>query len=138
MKNHIWDYRNPYEWMQRVRASSLPPLIICCALTGGQHGQESNPNLPKTAAEQAQHAYEAYQAGASMIHIHARNPDAICLTAGEAQVYRSANALIRDKRPDVIINNSTGGGPGRTLEQRMQSIDAGPEMASLNLGPFVL
>jgi 3-keto-5-aminohexanoate cleavage enzyme len=138
MENYVWDYRNPYEWMQRVRSSSLPPMIVCCAITGGQHGKEANPNLPETAEEQAQQAYDAYNAGASMIHIHARNPDSNYLTTAEGSVYRNVNALVRQKCPDVIINNSTGGGPGLSLEQRMQSLEGDPEMASLNLGPFVL
>ena len=46
MENVIWDFRNPYEWMQRVRASALPPVIITCAITGGIQSKEANINLP--------------------------------------------------------------------------------------------
>lgn len=137
MDDHLWDYRNPYEWMRRIRSSSMPPLIICCALTGGIVGKESNPNLPESAEEQAEQTYEAYRAGAAEVHIHARNPREQWISSGETEVYRNVNALVREKCPDIIINNTTGS-LGLTIEQRMASLDAGPELASLNLGPFVL
>ena len=92
--------------MRRVRASSLPPLIICCALTGGVHGKESNPDLPETAAEQAQQAYEAYCAGASMVHVHARDPQALYRVSGDSRDYYRVNALIRERCPDIIINST--------------------------------
>jgi 3-keto-5-aminohexanoate cleavage enzyme len=50
--------------------------------------------------------------------------------------YREINALIREKCPDVIINNTTGGGPQMNREERMASIEAGPEICSLNMGPL--
>ncbi len=43
--NEIWDYRNPYEWMQKTASSSLPPLIICVAITGGVQGKEANQRI---------------------------------------------------------------------------------------------
>jgi 3-keto-5-aminohexanoate cleavage enzyme len=134
----IWDYRNPYEWMKRVRTTSLPPLMICCALTGGGQGKEANPNLPETPEEQAEQAFAAYKAGATMIHIHARDPNNWASCSGDPAQYRLVNALIRDKCPNVIINNSTGGGPGMTPEERICVVDANPEMASLNMGPAIV
>lgn len=131
----IWDYRNPYEWMKRVRTSALPPLIICCAITGGMHGKELNANLPETPEEQADEAYAAYKAGASMVHLHVRNPERLYDCSGDAKQYRKVNAMIRERCPDIIINNTTGGGPGMSAQERMNCLDAGPEVASLNLTP---
>jgi len=42
--DYIWDYRNPYKWMEKTRRG-MPPLIISCAITGGVHGKEYNENL---------------------------------------------------------------------------------------------
>ena len=62
-EDYLWDYRNPYEWMQRVRASSPPPLIICCAISGGVQGKEANPNLPETPEEQADQTFWGLRGG---------------------------------------------------------------------------
>jgi 3-keto-5-aminohexanoate cleavage enzyme len=137
VEDSIWDYRNPYEWMDKVR-TGLPPLIIAVAITGGVHGKEYSEYLPETPEEQAEQTYEAYQAGASIVHIHARNPECWWLASSNPEDYLKVNALVREKCPDIIINNTTGGGKGLSMEQRMASIYANPELNSLNLGPFVL
>jgi 3-keto-5-aminohexanoate cleavage enzyme len=134
--DYLWDFKNSYEWMQRVR-KGLPPLIISVAITGGVQGKEMNPNLPETRDEQVEQAYEAYKMGASVVHIHARCPDNPCRVSADPNVYREINGLIREKCPDIIINNSTGGGPSLSLEEKMAGIYANPEIASLNCGPFV-
>ena len=136
-EDYIWDYRNAYEWMQRIQ-KGLPPLIISCAITGGVQGKEFNENLPETPEEQAEQTFEAYKAGASIVHVHARNPDIWWMTSANPDDYLKINTLIRAKCPDIIINNTTGGGPELSTEQRMASIYANPELCSLNLGPFVL
>jgi 3-keto-5-aminohexanoate cleavage enzyme len=130
-----WEYRNPYEWMKRVRAANLPPLIICCAITGGVHGKEANIHLPETPEEQAQQTYEAYQAGASMVHIHARDPQKWYNTSGDPKQYRLIHRMIREKCPEIIINDTTGGSWDMTVEERVASLEAQPEAASLNMGP---
>ncbi len=134
-EDYIWDYRNPYEWMKRVRTSSLPPLIICCAITGGVQGKEANPDLPETPQEQVEQTYQAYKAGATMVHIHARDPNKWYDSSGSAEQYRLVHRLIRAKCPDIIINDTTGGTWGMTVEERVACLDAQPEMASLNMGP---
>jgi 3-keto-5-aminohexanoate cleavage enzyme len=136
-EDYMWDYRNPYEWMGRVR-KGLPPLIISVAITGGVQGKEMNENLPETPEEQAAQTKEAYEAGASIVHVHARNPEVQWMTTSNPDDYLKVNTLIRAACPDIIINNTTGGGPELTMEQRMASIYANPELCSLNLGPFVL
>ncbi len=135
MTNAIWDFKNPYEWMERAARSTFPPLIVCCAISGGIQGKEVNPNLPETAEEQAQSAYEAYNAGASMIHVHVRNTQKLYESSDSAEEYRAVNRMIRARCPDVIINNTTGGSYGMSDEQRLACLDAAPEVASLNLGP---
>jgi 3-keto-5-aminohexanoate cleavage enzyme len=135
MTRAIWDFKNPYEWMERIAHSTMPPLIICCAISGGIQGKEANPNLPETAEEQAQASYDAYNAGASMIHVHVRNTKKLYDSSDSTQEYRVVNQMIRARCPDVIINNTTGGSYGMTDEQRLACLDSGPEVASLNLGP---
>ena len=135
MEDYIWDYHNPYEWLQRVRKSSFPPLMICVAITGGVQGKEANPNLPETPEEQVEQTYAAYQAGASMVHLHVRDPQKWWDGTGDVGQYRKVNNMIREACPDIIINNTTGGSLGMTLEQRLACLDAGPEVATLNMGP---
>ena len=118
MDGYIWDYRDPYAWMQKVR-EGMPPLIISAAITGGVQGKEMNENLPETPEEQAEQTREAYDAGASIVHVHARNPEVWWMTTSNPDDYLRANTLIRAKCPDIIINNTTGGGPELTMEQRM-------------------
>jgi len=116
----------------------MPPLIISVALTGGVHGKEVNPNLPETPDEQAQQTYEAYKAGAAIVHIHARDPKkGYASPSINPEDYRIINKKIRELCPDIIINNTTGGGLGQlTTEERMRSLEADPEIASLNMGPL--
>ena len=133
----IWDYLNPYSYMEKIRVG-LPPLIISVAITGGVHGKEANVNLPESCEEQAEQTYDCYKAGASIVHVHARRPDNPSMVSSNPEDYRKINALIRERCPDIIINNTTGGTPGMTNEERLSSLEANPELASLNCGPFVL
>ena len=135
--DYIWDYKDVYEWMLKTR-KGMPPLIISCAITGGVQGKEAHENLPEMPEEQAEQTLGAYEAGASIVHVHARNPEVWWMTSSNPEDYLKINAQIRAKCPDIIINNTTGGGPEQTTEQRMASIYANPELCSLNLGPFVL
>lgn len=132
-----WNYNDPLEYVQRVRRGALPPLIISVALTGGVHGKEVNPNLPETPEEQAWQAYEAYVAGASIVHIHARDPKTgYANPSTNPEDYRIINKKIRELCPDIIINNTTGGGLGLSTEERIRALEADPEIASLNMGPL--
>jgi len=139
-EDYMWNYRDPYEWMEKVRTNSFPPMIITCAVTGGVQGKESNENLPETFEEQADAVYEAYQAGAVSVHLHARDPENQSMTTNNPEHYGKINSLIRERCPDIIINNTTGGGPWLSIEERMCCLfaDPAPDMASLNLGPFML
>jgi 3-keto-5-aminohexanoate cleavage enzyme len=132
----MWDYRDPRAYLSRAAKAEWPPVIVSVAITGGVQGKEACPALPETPEEQANATYAAYLAGASIVHVHARDPvSGYAETSGKAEDFRRVNALIRDKCPDIIINNTTGGSFGMTMEQRLKSLDAMPEMASLNCGP---
>jgi 3-keto-5-aminohexanoate cleavage enzyme len=90
----------------------MEKLIVTCAITGGA-SPDTNKYLPKTPKEQAQSALEAWRAGASIIHIHARNPET-GKVAHETRFFEEAILPIREQS-DVIINVSTGG-TGRRVD----------------------
>ena len=131
---YLWNYADAYEFMEKIR-DDMPPLIICVACNGGVQGKEYNDNLPETADEIADSVYEAYQAGASLVHIHARDPNNLPDGARTTEVWYEVNKRVRERCPDIIINNTTGGSLGMTMEERLACLDAGLEMASLNLVP---
>jgi len=131
--NYSWPYLNSYQWMDKV--NKMDPLIITVAINGGIQGKEAHEAIPETPEEIAQSGYEAYNAGASIINIHGRDPKCLNQATGDPEVYRDINRRVREKCPDIIINNTTGGGPNTTMEERYRCLDAKPELASLNMGP---
>ncbi len=66
-------YTDSYAFMDKVRGG-MPPMIICVACNGGVQGKEANDAIPETADEIAESVGAAYDAGASMVHVHARDP----------------------------------------------------------------
>ncbi len=109
------------------------PVIVTCAPTGGIHTPTMSPHLPVTPDEIATAAIEAAEAGASVIHLHARNPE-----TGQPD---PRPELFQEFMPrisqscDAVLNVSTGGGLGMTREERLRAATAtSPEMASLNVG----
>jgi len=113
----------------------MDKLIITVSLTGGFHGKESNPSLPEQPKEIIQAAYDCYNAGAAIAHIHARDPQG--KPTGDPEIYRELNAGIKAKC-NLVIQDTTGGAPGMSVEERMRSLEARPEMASLNMGTAVI
>ena len=135
----LFDPTDQQEWNRLASRENLPPVIISVAITGGMQGKEYNPNHPETAEEQAEQTYECYKLGASLVHVHARRPENTSLTTGDPAIYRRVNALIREKCPEIIINNTTGGGIGVTTEEEYTaSIRANPEIASIDMGPLTI
>jgi 3-keto-5-aminohexanoate cleavage enzyme len=132
----MWRYADSYDFMQKVR-SGMPPVIVCCACNGGIQGKEYNENIPETADEIADSVYDAYRAGASMVHVHARDPRNLPGPARTADHWKEVNGKIRQRCPDIIINNTTGGGFDTTMAERLLCLDAHPNVASLNLGADV-
>ena len=110
----------------------MHPLIITCAITGAETTREKQPNLPVTPAEQAQAASDAVQAGASIIHLHVRDDQG--KPTQSLDCFRDTIALIRKKAPRAILQISTGGAIGESIENRAKPLELKPEMASLNLG----
>ncbi len=126
---------DPKEYLELYERHMMSPLIITVSITGGLQGKEANPNIPETPEEQAQATFEAYEAGASIVHVHARDPNqGYARPSCDPEIYRDINKRIRELCPDIIINNTTGGGWGLTIEDRIKAMDAGPEMCSLNMG----
>lgn len=108
------------------------PLIITCAITGAETTRDLQPNLPITPSEQAQAAADAVQAGASIIHLHVREEDGA--PSQRVERFQEAITLIRKKAPGAIIQISTGGAVGASIDSRAEPLSLKPEMASLNLG----
>jgi 3-keto-5-aminohexanoate cleavage enzyme len=133
--SYIWNYSDPYDYIERIEKEEMPPLIITVAITGGGAGKERNPNLPETFEEQAASTYEAYNAGASSVHIHARDETG-AETSTDPLRYREINRRVREKCPDIIIGNTTGVSPWDPREKAVEILDAQPEICSLNMGPF--
>jgi 3-keto-5-aminohexanoate cleavage enzyme len=110
----------------------MNPVILTCAITGAETTREKQPNLPITPKEQAIAAEECVKAGASIIHLHVREDDG--KPSQRPERFKEAIDAIRARVPDVIIQISTGGAVGESIENRTKPIALKPEMASLNLG----
>lgn len=109
----------------------MEKLIIAAAITGAETTREDNPNLPVSAEEIGDAAYECYRAGASLIHLHVRGEDGN--PTQDAAVFKAAMDQIRAKC-DVVIQVSTGGAVWMSAEERLQPLELTPEMASLTTG----
>ncbi|MFN8322794.1 MAG: 3-keto-5-aminohexanoate cleavage protein [Chitinophagales bacterium] len=107
-------------------------IIITAALTGVLARREQCPYIPYSPEEIALEGKKAVDAGASVLHIHARQPDG--LPAYDIDTYRKIGEEVRKLCPTVIINYSTGA-VGLSKEERIQHITAlKPDMAALNMG----
>lgn len=108
-------------------------VIISCAITGSIHTPSMSPYLPITPEQIAEQAVGAAEAGASILHLHARNPENGRPTPDPA-VFMQFLPRIKE-RCNAVVNITTGGGLGMTLEERLAAAQtAKPEMASLNMG----
>jgi len=107
-------------------------VIITCAVTGAIHTPTMSEYLPITPNEVAESAIAAAEAGASILHLHARNGDGSPTPSADAFM----EFLPRIKQStDAVVNITTGGGLGMTLEERCEgALRANPEMTSLNMG----
>lgn len=109
----------------------MDKIVITCAVTGAETTRVQNPNLPVTPEEIAEAAAEAGQAGASILHLHVRNPDG--QPTQDVEIFRKTIELVRSKC-DMVIEVTTGGAVGMSLEQRLEPLVLSPEMASLDCG----
>ena len=107
--------------------------IITCAITGGIHTPTMSPHLPITPDEIAEQSIDAAKAGASIIHLHARDPKDGRPTPDPA-VFMQFLPRIKNAC-DAVINITTGGGQMMSVDQRLIGpLMAKPEMCSLNMG----
>ena len=114
-------------------AAKQKKVIITCAATGSIHTPTMSPHLPLTPSEIAQQSIEAAEAGAAIIHLHARNPEDGSPTPSP-DVFMEFLPRIKQSCKSVI-NITTGGGHGMTLEERLAgAMRTKPEMSSLNMG----
>lgn len=109
----------------------MEKLIITAALTGAEVTKDLQPALPVTPDEIAQEAFKCYQAGASIVHVHAR--DSQGNPTQDYEVYKEIKEKI-EALCNVIVQPSTGGATWHTPEQRLQPVDLAPEMATLSAG----
>ncbi|MGA2393662.1 MAG: 3-keto-5-aminohexanoate cleavage protein [Candidatus Lustribacter sp.] len=111
----------------------MPNVIVTCAVTGSLHTPSMSPFLPITPEQIAEAAIGAAEAGASIVHLHARSPVDGKPSQDPALFAQFLPTIAA--RSDVVINITTGGGPGMTLEERLQpALVFKPEIASLNMG----
>ena len=108
-------------------------VIITCAVTGGIHTPSMSPALPYTPEDIAEQSIAAAEAGAAILHLHARNPETGEPT-GDPEVFAQFLPRIKE-RTDAVINLTTGGSPSMTIEDRLAAaLRFKPEMCSLNMG----
>jgi 3-keto-5-aminohexanoate cleavage enzyme len=115
----------------------LPPgkVIVTAALNGAFVTKDVNPNVPEQPGEIARAAADCYDAGAAIVHVHAR--DGLGRPCGTREKFQEILAAVRGACPEVIVNFSTGGGTSLTIDERVSCLDAAPEMASLNMGTLM-
>ncbi|MDA0163630.1 3-keto-5-aminohexanoate cleavage protein [Solirubrobacter ginsenosidimutans] len=114
-----------------MRYPSTEPVIVTCALTGGIHGKEANPNLPEQPDEIVEQGIAAWRAGASILHVHARNPDGS--NTMDPAIYQGLHERLCAET-DAVIQLTTGGSPRLPVEERLNTVLLSPEMCSLNMG----
>ena len=107
------------------------PCIISVAITGSVPRKKDNPAVPISIPEQVESTHEAYEAGATLVHLHVRDEEE--RSSSDRSSFAKLQEGIRKHCPDIIIQFSTGG-RGRSFEQRGAMLDLRPDMASLATG----
>lgn len=107
------------------------PCLIAVAITGSLPRKKDNPAVPITVAEQIESTHQAFEAGASLVHIHVRNDDES--SSSDPARFAAVQAGVRRECPGMIVQFSTGG-RGREPGARGSSLDHKPDMASLSTG----
>ncbi len=121
----------PRELQRLPRVAPLPDLVLTAAIVGAEITRAQTPHLPITAREIADEAARCREAGAAVIHLHVRNDDGSPTQSSER--FQEAISAIRAKT-DCVIQTSTGGAVGMSIEERAQPLECKPEMATLNCG----
>lgn len=108
------------------------PLVITAAICGAEVTKEMNPAVPYTAEELAEEAKRCFEEGARVIHLHVRYPDG--RPTQDKEVFREAIEKIKEVAPEAIIQVSTGGAVGMSVEERTQPLELDPEFCTLTTG----
>jgi 3-keto-5-aminohexanoate cleavage enzyme len=106
--------------------------IVTCAVVGAEVTRAQSPAVPYTPEEIARASLEAWRAGAAVVHLHARHPDG--RPSQESAHFREIVDRIRAAGSDLVLQCSTGGAVGMSVEERLGSLVPGAEMATLNMG----
>lgn len=109
-------------------------VIITAALSGAMVFKNMTPYVPEQPDEIARDAYDCFNEGAAIVHIHARDKDG--QPTGAKEVFEEIHNRIRQKC-DIVLQDSTGSGGNVSLEDRVKCLEAMPEMASLNMGSLM-
>jgi 3-keto-5-aminohexanoate cleavage enzyme len=109
----------------------MRPIVIAVAITGSVPRKKDNPAVPTTPSEQIESTHQAYEAGASLVHIHVRNPDESA--SSDPALFAQVQAGVRRYCPGMIVQFSTGG-RGRDPAARGNALELRPDMASLSTG----
>jgi 3-keto-5-aminohexanoate cleavage enzyme len=120
----------PRDKQRLAPAGPRAAVILTAAITGAETTRAQTPHLPLTPDEIGEEARRCREAGAAIIHLHAREPDGT--PTQSKQRFAEAIAAIR-ARTDVIIQTSTGGAVGMSIAERCQPLELNPEMATLNI-----
>src|SRR5258706_6613017 len=107
------------------------PVTISVAIPGAVQKKKDNPAVPVPPAEQVESTQQAFEAGASLVHIHVRNPDES--PGSDPEMYGRVQEGVRKHCPGMIVQFSTGG-RGRDMSQRGAMLHLKPDMASLAAG----
>jgi 3-keto-5-aminohexanoate cleavage enzyme len=106
-------------------------IAITCAVTGAETSRVQNPALPVTPDEIGDAAFDAWTAGASILHLHVRDEGG--KPTQDIAVFKETMERVRELC-DIVIEVTTGGAVGMSIEERMQPLRLNPEMASLDCG----
>ena len=109
----------------------MRPVVVAVAITGSVPRKKDNPAVPTTPAEQIESTHEAYEAGASLTHIHVRNADES--SSSDPALFAQVMEGVRKYCPGMIVQFSTGG-RGRDQAARGSALPLRPDMASLSTG----
>jgi 3-keto-5-aminohexanoate cleavage enzyme len=115
-----------------VKPWDRDPVVVTCAITGADVTRENNPNVPYTTQEVADSAIGAFEAGATIAHLHVREDDGT--PSGRPELFVDVIDRIRAGAPRLLTMVSTGGANDHTIEQRTGGLEASPDISGVESG----
>src|SRR6266511_2456854 len=117
--------------LRRDGSEAFPEAILTAAIVGAEITRAQTPYLPITAEEIADEAARCRDAGAAVVHLHVREPDG--KPSQSSELFARAIEAVQ-RKTDVVVQTSTGGAVGMSLDERAGPLACRPEMATLNCG----